>query len=726
MEVAQPLPGQQHTPTQTSADTSTHSALLSPTLDTTMSPTTHDNNVTATATPTLTKQATLMSETNSENNDSMRGLSQESYLSMGGGVSSGLSDESGHSADDCQGDDAAARRSLRQQSKERAIEHVLQQGKILKISRRLRTRLEYAILKIRRGWSKYTLQEVESLMQPGMSPRITSKRPLAVPTSPRYSSRRRLRKEYPEYEQPSDLLSSRRNHQQQDAMDDILPSGDLQTSLADPTTTAAAAAGGRRYKSRPSFSQFKDSELFLPAKSLMDIATSSPSQSPRLNSGSGFSTFSNQYGIQSPYSSSGSPLYRDSTPVSNWSSLSQPTSPVVTSSSTILSTAVVASLVQQYDDEIKDDGSEAPSETQAARTILLLASSPTRPPPRTLDQGYLNGQAAAAATLAAVRSPSASPVLKHAELTTSLSSLPGLTSGITSYSPMTSSPLVQFQTTAASTPSPDRSPTFADDSPFLVKRGGTKGGSNSSLASDSGKRGSSSSLSASATKHEPTSPSPLSSSSLPILTSSPSVPQETTVRSITPPPAKDNDVDSLAPGEISSVSPPRSTVTTRSSKSAVPPRTPSPRRRSQADATLGVRTPPPSEGKEGVSLRHYNSIATAAAAAATASGGSIAQSIAARRRNSGLTGGSGMDMSDSPAASPNPAGASPRGTVRRRTTAAKEKTSRAPGPSTAGMMRIYTDDSPGLRVDPVVVLVLSLAFIASVFALHIYGKLTKA
>ncbi|KAF9195895.1 hypothetical protein BGZ50_003156 [Haplosporangium sp. Z 11] len=81
-------------------------------------------------------------------------------------------------------------------------------------------------------------------------------------------------------------------------------------------------------------------------------------------------------------------------------------------------------------------------------------------------------------------------------------------------------------------------------------------------------------------------------------------------------------------------------------------------------------------------------------------------------------------MSDS-APSPNPAGASPRGAVRRRTTA-KAQTSRAPGPSTSGMMRIYTDDSPGLRVDPVVVLVLSLAFIASVFALHIYGKLTRA
>ncbi|KAG9072001.1 hypothetical protein KI688_006220 [Linnemannia hyalina] len=589
-----------------------------------------------------------MSEANSENNDSLRGLSQESNSSMGGGVSSGLSDESGHSADDYQGDDTAARRSLRQQSKERAIEHVLQQGKILKtdfyktsgyiapvafaqvlavISRRLRTRLEYAILKIRRGWSKYTLQEVESLMQPGMSPRITSKRPLAVPTSPRHSSRRRLRKEYPEYEQPSDLISSRRNHQQQDAMEDILSSSDLQTNPTDPTTTAAAG-GGRRYKSRPSFSQFKDSELFLPAKSLMDIATSSPSQSPRLNSGSGFSTFPNQYGIQSPYSSPGSPLYRDSTPVSNWPSLSQPTSPVITSSSTILSTAVVASLVQQYDDEIKEDGSEAPSETQAARTILLLASSPTRSPSRTLDQGYLNRQAAAAATLAAVRSPSASPLLKHAELTASLSSLPGLTSSITSYSPMTSSPLVQFQTTAASTPSPDRSPTLADDSPFLVKR----------------KQGSSSPLSASATKHEQTFPSPLSSSSLPILASSPSVPQETTVRSITPPPAKDNVADSLAPGEISSASPPRSSITTRSSKSVVPPRTPSPRRRTQADATLGVRTPPPSEGKEEMSLRHYNNIATATAAAAPASGGSIAQSIAARRRNSGLTGGSGMDM----------------------------------------------------------------------------------
>lgn len=35
-----------------------------------------------------------------------------------------------------------------------------------------------------------------------------------------------------------------------------------------------------------------------------------------------------------------------------------------------------------------------------------------------------------------------------------------------------------------------------------------------------------------------------------------------------------------------------------------------------------------------------------------------------------------------------------------------------------GMTELYTDESPGLRVDPVVVLVLSLGFIFSVVALH--------
>lgn len=34
------------------------------------------------------------------------------------------------------------------------------------------------------------------------------------------------------------------------------------------------------------------------------------------------------------------------------------------------------------------------------------------------------------------------------------------------------------------------------------------------------------------------------------------------------------------------------------------------------------------------------------------------------------------------------------------------------------MLRLYTDESPGLKVDPVVVLVLSLVFIFSVVSLH--------
>ncbi|KAI8872771.1 Pre protein translocase Sec Sec61-beta subunit [Ramicandelaber brevisporus] len=45
--------------------------------------------------------------------------------------------------------------------------------------------------------------------------------------------------------------------------------------------------------------------------------------------------------------------------------------------------------------------------------------------------------------------------------------------------------------------------------------------------------------------------------------------------------------------------------------------------------------------------------------------------------------------------------------------------------STSTMMRLYSDDSPGLMVDPVVVLVMSLVFIGSVFVLHIWGRLTR-
>ncbi|KAI8326147.1 hypothetical protein GQ54DRAFT_301477 [Martensiomyces pterosporus] len=81
--------------------------------------------------------------------------------------------------------------------------------------------------------------------------------------------------------------------------------------------------------------------------------------------------------------------------------------------------------------------------------------------------------------------------------------------------------------------------------------------------------------------------------------------------------------------------------------------------------------------------------------------------------------------------SPVPAGAGPRNLRARRGGSSSSsrggatgrQVSRATG-STQTMMRLYSDDAPGLKVDPVVVLVLSLVFIASVFLLHIYGKLT--
>jgi len=70
----------------------------------------------------------------------------------------------------------------------------------------------------------------------------------------------------------------------------------------------------------------------------------------------------------------------------------------------------------------------------------------------------------------------------------------------------------------------------------------------------------------------------------------------------------------------------------------------------------------------------------------------------------------------------------PRTAIRRRAAAdQKEKLANArpgstraagAGGSTSTMLRLYTDESPGLKVDPVVVLILSIVFIFSVVALH--------
>lgn len=65
-------------------------------------------------------------------------------------------------------------------------------------------------------------------------------------------------------------------------------------------------------------------------------------------------------------------------------------------------------------------------------------------------------------------------------------------------------------------------------------------------------------------------------------------------------------------------------------------------------------------------------------------------------------------------------------TVRqRKAPAAGGGAKKAGGAGAAGMWRFYTEDSPGIKVGPVPVLVMSLLFIASVFMLHIWGKYTR-
>ncbi|KAJ1203275.1 hypothetical protein NDU88_007063 [Pleurodeles waltl] len=67
-------------------------------------------------------------------------------------------------------------------------------------------------------------------------------------------------------------------------------------------------------------------------------------------------------------------------------------------------------------------------------------------------------------------------------------------------------------------------------------------------------------------------------------------------------------------------------------------------------------------------------------------------------------------------------------TVRQRKNASSgnRSSTRTTSAGTGGMWRFYTEDSPGLKVGPVPVLVMSLLFIASVFMLHIWGKYTRS
>jgi protein transport protein SEC61 subunit beta len=78
-----------------------------------------------------------------------------------------------------------------------------------------------------------------------------------------------------------------------------------------------------------------------------------------------------------------------------------------------------------------------------------------------------------------------------------------------------------------------------------------------------------------------------------------------------------------------------------------------------------------------------------------------------------------------------PAGVGPRGTAGASSLRRRKTSSSASGSGGGGgfggsgnnMLRFYTDDAPGLKISPTVVLVMSLCFIGFVTALHVIGKL---
>ena len=53
-------------------------------------------------------------------------------------------------------------------------------------------------------------------------------------------------------------------------------------------------------------------------------------------------------------------------------------------------------------------------------------------------------------------------------------------------------------------------------------------------------------------------------------------------------------------------------------------------------------------------------------------------------------------------------------------------TSTGIGGDSSNMLRFYTDDAPGLKISPTVVLVMSLCFTGFVTALHVFGKLYRS
>lgn len=79
-----------------------------------------------------------------------------------------------------------------------------------------------------------------------------------------------------------------------------------------------------------------------------------------------------------------------------------------------------------------------------------------------------------------------------------------------------------------------------------------------------------------------------------------------------------------------------------------------------------------------------------------------------------------VEMAVGGAAPPRGSAAAAAANLRRRRTAGGGT---AAGGAAGNMLQFYTDDAPGLKISPNVVLVMSIGFIAFVAILHVMGKL---
>ncbi|CAN0905042.1 Protein transport protein Sec61 subunit beta, partial [Linum grandiflorum] len=97
--------------------------------------------------------------------------------------------------------------------------------------------------------------------------------------------------------------------------------------------------------------------------------------------------------------------------------------------------------------------------------------------------------------------------------------------------------------------------------------------------------------------------------------------------------------------------------------------------------------------------------------------------------------GSAVPQISAPFNTSRPGPAAPRGSaaatagLRRRRLGGASASSSSSGASVGGgggnMLRFYTEDAPGLKISPTVVLVISICFIGFVTALHVFGKLYR-